>query len=195
MELLAEGVESLKLACSLVLLIPALGIVLFGRRRVWLVATWIVTVTVVAWLRFAGWFTALPSGTFHVAAGLLLVVLAGVAWKRDELAADLAATVTVGFLATWTWVPCVGRELGAILNRARFEPWPQLWPTLVYFVGLFVPLVVLAALDTAWPGLGERLDASRVRATGIAVVALVGGLVSVTLFDDLAGGLARRSAF
>jgi hypothetical protein len=194
-ELLAEGVESIKLACSLVLLIPALGIALLGRRRVWLVPAWIATVAVVAWVRFSGWWTALPSGVWHVLAGAVLVAAAGLAWKRDELATDLAATVGVAFVATWTWVPCVGRGLGDVLNAARFEPWSQLAPTVVYFVGLFVPLIVLTALDVAWPRIGDVIDLPRVRDAGLVVITIVGGLVAVTLFDDLAGELARRSSF
>ena len=195
MAIFAEGIESLKLACSLVLLIPALGIALLGRRRVWLVAAWIITASLIAWLRFTGWFTPLPSGIGHVTVGIVLVGLAVLAWRRDELVTDLAATVAVAFLAGWTWVPCVGRELADILNNARAEPWSELIPTFLYMVGLFVPLIVIAALDIAWPKFAEATSARWVRTTGLAIVALVGGLVAVTLFDDLASELARRSSF
>lgn len=195
MGIFAEGIESLKLACSLVLLIPALGVALMGRRRVWLVPTWIVTVSLIAWLRFTGWWTPLPSGLGHVFAGLGLLTLAVVAWRRDSLAWDVTATIGVAFLAAWTWIPCVGRELANVLNNARAEPWAELAPTFLYSLGLFVPLVAIAALQVAWPKFGEASDDQRVRTAGLAIVGLVGGLVAVTLFDDLASELAQRSSF
>lgn len=195
MNLLAEGVESLKLACSLVLLVPALGVILLGRRRRWLIPAWIVTVAFIAWLRFALWWNLEPSGVGHVLAGVALIGAVATAYYRNRLATDLIATVGAAALATWTWEPCVGRELGGIVNTARFEPWGQALPTLVYVFGLFLPLVVLVALEVAWPKLGEITDREQVRRVGLAVVALVGGLVAITLLDDLAGELARRSSF
>ena len=191
----AEGIESIRLACSLVLLIPALGIVLMGRRRNVLVPVWIVTATIVAWLRFTGWWGLEASGVWHVLSGIVLVALAALAWRRDDAPTDAAVTALAATIATWTWVPCVGRHLGDILNAARSEPWAQLLPTVAFVVGLFVPLVVLAALEVAAPKLAERIEHRNVRAVGLGIVVLVGALVSVTLFDDLAGELARRSSF
>lgn len=195
MNLLAEGVESIKLACSLVLLIPALGVVLMGRRRVWLVPAWIVSASLIAWLRFTGWFTPEASGWFHILVGIALAGLAIVAWKKDRLETDLAATVGVAFLAGWTWIPCVGSELGDILNNARANPWAELVPTFIFMIGLFVPLILLSALDIAWPKFGEITEVPWVRTTGLVIVFAVGGLVAVTLFDDLASELAERSSF
>lgn len=191
----AEGIESIRLACSLVLLIPALGIALLGRRRSLLVPLWIVVVTIVAWLRFTGWWGLESSGVWHVLAGIALVALAALAWKRDALSSDVGVTALAATIAAWTWVPCVGRHLGDILNDARREPWGQLPPTIAFVLGLFVPLIVLAAFDVAAPKLSERFDHANVRAVGLSIVLLVGALVAVTLFDDLAGELARRSSF
>ena len=39
------------------------------------------------------------------------------------------------------------------------------------------------------------MNHDNVRRVGLGIVVLVGALVSVTLFDDLAGELARRSSF
>lgn len=195
MALFAEGIESLKLACSLVLLMPAVGIILLGRRRVWLVPTWIATVSVVAWLRFTGQWDPFPSGIGYIAAGVALVALAAFAWKRNQLGPDVAATAVAGFVAGWSWVPCVGRELGEILNNARDEPWSELGPTIIYMSGLFVPLILIAALGVAVPKFGEWADQRALRMAGIVVVALIGGLTAVTLFDDLAGELRRYSSF
>ncbi len=195
MDVLAEGIESIKLACSLVLLIPAVGIALMGRRRIWLVPAWILTVSLIAWLRFTGWWTPLPSGVGHVVVGLGLLALTVLAWRTNTMISDLATTAVVAFLAGWTWIPCVGRELGDVLNNARAEPWSELVPTFVYMLGIFIPLVVITALQVAWPTFGDISDHPRVRTIGLSVVALVGGLVAVTLFDDLASELAQRSSF
>jgi len=183
MALFAEGIESIKLACSLVLLVPAIGIMLFGRRRVWLVPIWILTISLIAWLRFALILDPLPGGIGYIAAGALLAALAGVAWKRDALDTDVAATALAATVTGWTWVPCVGREFGDILNNVRDEPASQLLPTLVYLGGLFVPLILIAALGVAIPRLAEWADKRQVRTTGYAIVALVGGLAAVTLFQ------------
>lgn len=191
----AEGIESLKLACSLVLLIPALGIALFGRRRSLLVPVWIAVVAVVSWTRFVGWWPFDSSGFWHVIAGMILVGVVALAWRRDDAPSDLAATALAATIAAWTWVPCVGEHLGEILNNARRNPWEELLPTFAYIVGLFVPLVVIAAFAGAWPAAADRMDHRYVRATGLGIVFVVGALVSVTLFDDLAGELARRSSF
>ena len=194
-DLFLEGIESVKLACSLILLIPALGIAFLGKRRVWLVPAWIITVSLVFWARFTALFDVLPSGAPHIASGLGLVGLAFLAWRTDKLQTDAVATIGVAFVAAWTWQPCVGRELGdSILNRVRdTAPVELLPPTLIYLTGLFVPLILLAALDLAWPKLGDRLDKPAVRNAGIGVVFLVGALVAGTLFDDLASELLRHS--
>lgn len=195
MSTLAEGIESIKLACTLVLLIPALGIILFGRRRAVLVPIWISTVAVIAWLRFVGWFDLAPSGVIHIAAGFVLVGLAIAAWKRDDIATDAATTALAAVIATWTWVPCVGRELGEILNNARSAPWSQLGPTVLFVIGTFLPMILIAALGVAVPQLSERVDRPPVRMVGLGIIFLVGALVCVQLFDDLAGELARRSSY
>lgn len=81
------------------------------------------------------------------------------------------------------------------MNNARAEPWSELVPTFLYMLGLFVPLVLIAALEVAWPKFGEISDKPPIRTVGLSIIALVGGLVAVTLFDDLASELARRSSF
>jgi len=195
LDLLAEGIESIKLACSLVLLVPALGVLLMGRRRRWLVPVWILAVTLIAWLRFTGWWTPFPGGALHIASGVILVAFGVVAWRQNKLAYDLTAIIGAAFLAGWTWVPCVGRELGDILNNARQQPWSELGPTFVFMTGLFVPLILIAALEIAWPRFGKLIEEPRLRAAGLAIIVFVGALVAVTLFDNLAGELARRSSF
>lgn len=195
-DLLLEGIESLKLACSIILLVPAVGVLLSGRRRVpLLAAVWVGTVTVVAWVRFAGWWVTPATNIGHLALGLVTAAIAILAWKRPNVGLDVAATVSLALLATWAWVPCVGRELGQVLNEARFSPWGQLAPTAVYFVGLFLVLIVLAALPVLIPAINRAIDTDAVHRVGVTIIIVVGLLAAVTLLDDLAGELARRSSF
>lgn len=195
-DLLLEGIESLKLACSIILLVPAAGIMLTGRRHVpLLTGVWIVTVTAVAWVRFAGWWVTPATNVGHLSLGVITAAIGIAAWKRPHIALDIGATIALALLATWAWVPCVGRELGKILNEARFEPLGQLGPTAVYFIGLFLILIVLAALPVLIPSIGKLLDRDTVHRAGLAIIIAVGVLAAVTLLDDLAGELARRSSF
>ena len=92
-------------------------------------------------------------------------------------------------------MPCVGRELGDVLNAARSEPWGELAPTTVYMIGLFLPLIVFVALDVAFPQVGEVIELTWIRMIGLTIVLAVGVLVAITLFDNLAGELAGRSSF
>lgn len=195
MNIFFEGIESLKLACSLVLLVPAIGVALLGARTRWLAPLWVLVVSVVAWLRFATWWNLAPEGFVHSAAGAVVVGLAVAAWRFDRWPWDAAATAGVAVVAAWTWVPCVGEHLGDILNNARRSPWPELAPTFGYLTGLFVPLLLLAALPVAVPQIASVLHRPSVRLAGLAIIALIGVLVTITLFDDLAGELARRSSF
>ena len=168
---------------------------LLGRRRVWLVPAWIATVALVAWPRFGGWWPTTASGVGHVLAGIALAIVVAAAWRRDELDTDVLAVAGAAVLATWTWVPCVGRELGDVLNGARVDPWAELVPTVTYLVGLFLPLILIVALGVAVPRIGEAMTVQHARSVGLAVLFTVGALVAITLFDDLAGELARRSSF
>jgi hypothetical protein len=82
-----------------------------------------------------------------------------------------------------------------VLNNARAEPWSELVPTIIYLTGLFVPLILIAALGVAVPKFGEWAEKPALRSAGLVVVVVIGGLAAVTLFDDLAGELRRRSSF
>ncbi len=196
---LVEGIESITLVCSIVLFLPALGALLLGRRPGLLTATWIMTGWLMAIARFALVWTEPATGARHSLTGLLLVGLAWAAWQDGStynvrVAIDIALVAMTSALVTWTWVPCVGSELGNIINGARTDPWPQVLPTLLFMTGLFLPMIAIAAATNAWPKLADIIDRWYVRRAGIALIALVGALVAVTLYDDVAAELARRSS-
>lgn len=193
---LLEGIESLRLPCSWVLLIPAAAITLFGRRRSALVVSvFVVVATVLAWVRFAGWWFEAPSGALQIGLGVAIMATAAVAWKYDHGATDALASAVGGVVAVWAWIPCVGPELAEILNNARREPLSQLGGTIGYFLGLLLPFILVAAVAVVFPKLSERLEHRWVVTSGALLFGLVGLLFATTLYDDLASALFKISEF
>lgn len=194
--LLAEGIESLRLPCSWVLLIPAIGLAVFGRRRSALViGTYVVAVGLIAFLRFGGWWFATPSSLVQVPLGLVLLGAIFGAWKVDRPATDVGVAAFSGVAAAWSWIPCVGPHLGDLLNDARSDPWGQLGGTFAYIVGLLIPFVIVAALDQLFPELRTRLERPGVILAGVVLLSLFGLALATTVFDDFSSELARRSTF
>lgn len=195
MGILIEGVQSIALACSIVLLIPAIGIGLLGRRRAVLVTTWILVSGVIAWLKFVTWWPFYEGGVAHTVAGAAMLGLGGVAWRRDSVSLDIGVTAGVSAITTWAWQPCVGNHLGDVLNSARQEPWAQFTPSMLYMLGIFMPLVLVAAADGVWPKFAAWSERLTLRRSGMAILLAVAGLVAVNLLDDLASELLRRSSW
>jgi len=193
---LLEGVESLRLPCSWVLLIPAAAITVFGRRRSTLVvAVFVVVATTVGWVRFAGWWYATPRGLLQVIIGLVIIGTAAIAWHFDRAATDVLASVVAAIAAVWTWIPCVGPELAEILNNADREPFAQLPGTVAFFLGLLLPFILVAALGELFPQLGEKLEHRWAITGGAVLLGVVGVLFATTLYDDLSSELFRLSTF
>lgn len=193
---LLEGVESLRLPCSWVLLIPAAAITIFGRRRTPLVISVFVAVaTLVAWVRFAGWWFETPRGAIQIVVGLVVMAAAAVAWKFDTGLTDAAASAITAIVAVWAWIPCVGPQLADILNGARREPFAHLGGTIAFFLGLLLPFILVAAAGVVFPKVQEKLAHRAVMTGGAVLLGLVGLLFVTTLYDDLSSALFRISEF
>ncbi len=196
MDLVLEGIDSLRLPCSWVLVIPGIAITVFGRRRTLLVvASFALAATMVAWLRFAGWWFSVPQGAVQVIIGLTIMVSAAVAWRADAGLYDGLVAAIVGVAAAWTWIPCVGPHLGEVINGSRDEPLAHIAGTAAFSSGLFLPFILIAALGLVAPRLDQRLENRAIITVGAALLAIVGLLFVTTLFDDIASELARRSTF
>lgn len=195
-DLLLEGIESLRLPCSWVLLIPGIAITVFGRRRTSLVvASFALAAIGVAWLRFAGWWFAVPNSAVQIAIGLAIITSAAVAWRMDTGLYDGLVAAIAGVAAAWTWIPCVGPHLGDVINGSRDEPLGHIAGTAAFLIGQFLPFILVAALGVVAPGLGQRLEHRAIVTAGAALLMIVGLLFLTTLFDDIASELARRSTF
>jgi cytochrome c biogenesis protein CcdA len=196
LELFAEGIESLRLPCSYVILAPAIGIALFARRRSGItIGAFVLAAVLISWLRFAGWWFETPSGLTQILAGAAILVTCTVAFRTDHAVSDAVLGAVTGATAVWSWIPCVGPELGDLLNRVGESPWANAAGTASFMMGLLAPFVILAAAEAAFPRLHELLDQRVFRVLGATLIFMLGLLVMLTLFDDVASELAQRSTF
>ncbi len=195
--LIFEGTESLRLPCSWLIVIPGTAVALGGRRRAVLVTTIFSAVAMlVAWLRFGGfWPLGEVEGVTQVGLGVALIAAAGLAWRQNHASTDGLAAAVAGLAGAWAWIPCVGPHLGDVINGARSEPFSHIGGTVAFLAGLFLPFILVAAAGVAFPDFQIKTSNRFVVGAGFMLFALVGLLFTVTLYDDLANELARRSTF
>ncbi len=178
------------------MIIPAAAITLFGRRRTALVVSVFVAVAaLIAWVRFSGWWFATPHGVGQVLIGVGIMATAAVAWKFDTGATDVLAAAVAGMISVWAWIPCVGPQLGEILNNATREPFSHLAGTILFVVGLLLPFILVAALGVLFPKVQESLDDRKVIAAGAVLFGIVGLLFTTALYDNLSSALFSISTF
>jgi cytochrome c biogenesis protein CcdA len=193
-ELLVEGVESLRLPCSWVLLIPGVAIMVFGRRRTPLVLAAFVSVAMlVVWFRLAGWWFETPSGIVQIILGIAIMGAAALAWKHDRGLTDVAAAAVAGAAGAWTWIPCVGPNLSEVLNGSRTNAYEHIGGTIAFLAGQFLPFILITAVGVLFPTIHEKLSNRTVITVGAVLLGLVGLLFATTLFDEFTSELARRN--
>ena len=189
-----EGVGAIGVACTLVMLVPAVALVLVARKaRLTVAVFYALGAALLTWARAAGhWQVELSGAAVPVAA--VLAAGAFVFAYRAKRPASLSATgagVVAGALAGWLWRPCVGPKLGDILNTVDTEGVRTLGMMLVYMLGALLPALLLAVLPHALPGTKRFLD----RLPAVAVGGAVGAAYAITLatgrYDDLIGELYR----
>lgn len=195
-----EGVESITLLCSLVVLVPGLVLALTGARgRGWLVAGFVAGTATMMWARAGGLWTLDADGParWWIAGAIVLVyglVLSAPPVLRVAPAVGAVVGGAAGAVAGWLWQPCVGENLADALNRAESDRVAGLLGLHAYVLGLSIPLLVVAALPHAWPATSRALHHRAVR-TGAAVVAGGYGLtVAVGRYDDITEALFRFSS-
>jgi cytochrome c biogenesis protein CcdA len=135
------------------------------------------------WLRVVGvseaqgWSTLAPAAL--IGAGVTLAYL-----RRSA-----AGGVLTGLGSAWIWRPCVGAELGRILELGSTRPFSALAGTALFVAGVsLAPIAaVLAARATG------RGTSPRWARTGLGVGALVSIATAAGLIGDLLGTLARWS--
>ncbi|MXZ99328.1 MAG: hypothetical protein F4Z23_09855 [Acidimicrobiaceae bacterium] len=189
-----EGVGAIGVACTLVMLVPAVALVLVARKaRLTVALFYVIGAALLTWARAAGhWDVELSGAAVPVAAVLAAGVFVLAFGARGPL--SLVATgagAAAGALAGWLWRPCVGPKLGEILNNTDTEGARTLGLMLVYMLGALLPALLLAVLPHAVPATKRFLDRLPVAAVG----GVVGAAYAITLatgrYDDLVGELYR----
>ena len=195
-----EGVESIGIACTLVMLVPAVALVLVSRRaRLTVAAYYAVGAGLLTWARAAGYWRVELRGAVLLAAAALAAgaFVAGHLSRGPDSPAATGAGLTAGALAGWGWVPCVGPRLGDILNRASADGLDSLAGAgsaalmMVYIVGALLPALMLALTPHALPAAARAFDSRAAAAVGGAAGAAYALTLAVGRYDDLVGELYR----
>ena len=189
-----EGVGAIGIACTLVVLVPAVALVLVARKaRLTVALSYALGAPLLSWARAAGhWHVELSGVAVPVAA--VLAAGAFLLAYRAKTPASLSATgagAVAGALAGWLWQPCVGPKLGDILNNADTEGARTLVMMLVYVVGALLPALLLAVLPHALPATRRFLDRLPLVILGGAVGAAYAITLAAGRYDDLIGELYR----
>lgn len=195
MQLFAEGLWAVRLPCTLALFVPGLVPVLASRRHAPLsVATYLSAASMTFWLRSTGdWFDS-PRGALAVLVGLAVLVSTVTIWKLQNRWSAGVGGAAIGVASAWLWIPCVGRHLGELLNRAASGGSIALLPRFGIYVGsVCAILVVISLLPHAWPPVASIRDHARTRLAGLAIGGLLSLAIAVGMYDDIVAELARIS--
>ena len=194
MDTFLEGVGAIGVACTLVMLVPAVALVLVARKaRLTVALLYVMGAALLTWARAAGhWNVELRGAAVPVTAALAagVFVIAYLAKGPLALSATGAGAVA-GALAGWLWRPCVGPKLGEILDNTDTEAARTLGLMLVYMAGALLPALLLAVLPHAVPATKRFLDRLPVAAVGGAVGAAYAITLATGRYDDLVGELYR----
>ena len=189
-----EGVGAIGIACTLVVLVPAVALVLVARRaRLTVALSYAAGTALLAWARAAGhWHVELRGAAVPLAAALAAgAFIAAYLAKKPSSAWAAGSGAVAGALAGWLWQPCVGPRLGDILNNAPEGGARWLPLMLVYVVGALLPALLVAVTPHAFPSAGRQLDRLPVVVLGAAVGAAYAVTLAAGRYDDLIGELYR----
>ncbi|MCP3989076.1 MAG: hypothetical protein GY724_08375 [Actinomycetia bacterium] len=180
-DLLLEGLSSAWLPCSLMLLVPGVAAALAaGEELVPSLIGFMVAATLLSWLRFADRGGNWPIGV----AALALVAATALYFIPVFVSTGTMATVAgilAGGAAAEMWEPCVGPELGRLLNELPSQGWGGLGSATVFLVGVLAPIIGL--------GIGLRLAPLWIMESIQGTLAVIGGAMLAVM------GLAAAAGF
>jgi hypothetical protein len=170
-----------------------MAVALAARRRP-LAATggFVLGLVMVGWLRSIGSLGASPTQGVAVVLGLaVLLSIFGLAARSPGRGFACLLGGLPGMAVGWIWQPCVGAELGSMLNRGPAEPVAVLPLTAAYLVGVTLAVVAVAQIriisaDTRKP---RRLPTS----AGVILGTVVAVLIGAGIYRDVVGWLALVS--
>lgn len=185
-DLLLEGIGSLRFGCTIAFILPALGPLLAARGRAWVAAAvFPVVAATVGWIRFAGWWPDPATGWTLVAVAVVAIATVVQVVRIDTASWAAIATFVGAVVAAWLWVPCVGEHFSEPLNNTKSAPVRSLFQVLTYVVGIAVPLIVLAALPVAAPALTRVRDHRASAVAGVVITTAVALAIATGLYSDL----------
>lgn len=196
----AEGVRSTFQPCTFLLIVPTITVVITARARWQALASALGAGIAGGWVLvdnrwiLDGW--TLRASALLVAALLVLLVVPRVrdgatrlGLPADRPWLDVATVGVVTFTATMWWRPCVGEELGAILNGAQRGLAAQFAPMAGYMVGSLIAVIVVVVVRHA------AAPSDRLIVMAARVAAALGLVVAVSLVagqhDDVVVTLTR----
>lgn len=204
MHIFLEGIDAVRLPCTLAVLVPAVALVLAAGRRAGIALVgFVLAAAVVAWARFGGrWFddpgTLTSLGLGVVSAALFI----GLWWNTgDERGARIdqaqlaaGAGLVVGATTAWLWQPCVGPRLGAIINGAPDDGLTALPPTLAYLAGATIVATALTLAPVALPRATVVRDHPITSRIGAGLGVAIGLTIAISRYDDIVAELLRHSS-
>lgn len=190
-----EGFEAVRQPCTLPLLLSALVFALAaGRGAPLAVIAHVGGAAILAWARFTQLWTVDVTGfTAILAGGTVAAAAVFVARRRRDRAAIVLGAGLGGAIAAAVWRPCVGSQLGAIINDAPDHRISALVPTIAYVAGLSTLALVIASVPSAFPSLGAATTSTPVVVTGAALGVALGLAMAVGIWDDVVLELLERS--
>ncbi len=179
----AEAVRDLALPCSLTLVIPGVAASLSARSNPLAVATSTFAGTaVVGWLRISGQIPSSLTWWSSMGVGILVLVAYGALFARATRPGQrVTAGLVVGASAASIWTPCVGEQLGSILNRAPEDAVGVALPFIAFIAGISIVAIAVALARVGFdPPESVSTFLSRIGvAMGLAIAVLIGsGLYS-----------------
>ncbi|NNF54699.1 MAG: hypothetical protein HKN03_09695 [Acidimicrobiales bacterium] len=186
--LLFEGLESALLPCSLILIMPGLGVAGASHQRfTGALLAYATSVGIASWLRFSGYLDTLP--TLVIAALLAAAVVSFL--LRPSQPAAIAGGVLSGSATASLWAPCVGSDFGNLLGDLSSRGGTGLVLFLVYVIGVLSPLAILGAGLTLTPR-SERVR-KLLAGVGRGLLALLAIATAVGWHDELVSQLVQMS--
>lgn len=196
----AEAVRATTQPCTFLLVVPCIVAVVAAR------ATWEALAAVLSGAIVGGWWFAanrfvldgwwLRASALVVGLALVAVVAGTVvgddrsAWRAPrERRARAFGAGALAVAATQWWRPCVGEELGAILNAAPSAPIGQLPAMAAYMLGAMVPVALVVLAIRAIEPSASATGALSIAASAVGLV--IAGALVLGRHDDVVVTLTR----
>ncbi len=191
--LLAEGFDSAFLPCTLILIIPGIGVAMAARETaIPALASYWLSVVAWSWARFGehagGWPVAIAAVALALAA---IVLLFPPVVQLDWVA--VAGGLLAGYATAELWLPCVGPELGDLLMKLPTVGLSGVISLAIFLLGALSPLLALAAAHHLTPDWLLEMVEPPLSVVGGIVLGALAVATAIGFHDTLVGWLFQWS--